>query len=63
MLYTGDPYQNPWLSPSQVLATDTLRKANFQLPHTFGAGVTYRRGNLLVGLDGTYQLMEKYEIS
>lgn len=56
MLYTGDPYQNPWLSPSQVLATDTLRKANFQLPHTFGAGVTYRRGNLLVGLDGTYQL-------
>jgi hypothetical protein len=56
MLYTGDPYENPWLQPSQVLKTDTLRNAAFQLPHTFGAGVTYRTGRLLVGLDGTYQL-------
>lgn len=56
MLYTGDPYENPWLSPSQVLKTDTLENASFQLPHTFGAGITYSTGRFLVGLDGTYQL-------
>jgi hypothetical protein len=58
MLYTSDPYENPWLSmsPSQVLKTDTLRNAAFQLPHTFGAGVTYSTDRFLVGLDGTYQM-------
>lgn len=56
MLYTVDPYQNPWTSPSQVLKTDTLRGASFQLPHTFGAGFTYSTRRFLVGLDGTYQM-------
>ena len=56
MLYTGDPYQNPWLAPSQVLKTDTLQGADFQLPHTFGLGLTYTTGHILIGLDGTYQL-------
>jgi hypothetical protein len=56
MLYTGDPYENPWLQPSQVLRADTLRNAAFQLPHTFGLGVTYSTDRFLVGLDGTYQM-------
>lgn len=61
LLYTGDPYQNPWLAPSQELKTDTLHDASFQLPHTFGVGVTYQTGHFLVGLDGTYQLWEKMD--
>ncbi len=56
MLYSSDPYQSPGLPPSQILKTDTLKNASFQLPHTFGAGVTYSTRKLLVGLDGTYQL-------
>ncbi len=54
-LYVSDPYQNPWQAPAQVLTTDTLRNADFHLPHTFGVGVTYKNSNLLVGLDGTYE--------
>ena len=61
MLYTGDPYENPWLSPSQVLQTDSIKDASFQLPHTFGAGFTYSTGNLLIGLDGTYQLWKNLD--
>ncbi|HBG56737.1 hypothetical protein [Proteiniphilum sp. UBA1028] len=61
MLYTGDPYENPWLSPSQVLITDTLKEASFQLPHTFGAGFTYSNGKLLIGMDGTYQLWKNLD--
>lgn len=63
MLYTGDPYQNPypWLQPSQVLRTDTLRNASFQLPHTFGAGVTFSTRRFLVGLDATYQMWKNLE--
>lgn len=56
MLYTGDPYQNPGLGPSQILKVDTLNNVSFQLPHTFGAGFTYSTNKFLVGLDGTYQL-------
>ncbi len=54
-LYVSDPYQNPWQSPAQVLTTDTLRNADFDLPHTFGLGLTYQTTNLLVGIDGTYE--------
>lgn len=61
MLYTGDPYQNPYLSPSQILKTDTLEGQHFQLPHTFGLGVTYKTNRLLVGVDGTYQLWKGLE--
>ncbi|MDR2815753.1 MAG: hypothetical protein LBB62_03520 [Proteiniphilum sp.] len=61
MLFSGDPYENPWLSPSQVLKTDTLKNASFQLPHTFGAGITYSTKRFLVGLDGTYQLWKNLE--
>jgi len=61
MLYTGDPYENPWLSPSQVLKTDSIKDASFQLPHTFGVGFTYSTGNLLIGLDGTYQLWKNLD--
>jgi hypothetical protein len=61
MLYTGDPYENPWLSPSQILKTDTLKGASFQLPHTFGAGFTYSTDKFLIGLDGTYQLWKELD--
>ena len=61
MLFTGDPYDNPWTQPSQILKTDTLRGASFQLPHTFGAGFTYSTNRLLVGLDGTYSLWKNLE--
>jgi hypothetical protein len=33
-----------------------LYDAAFQLPHTFGVGVTYQTDHFLVGLDGTYQM-------
>ena len=58
MLYSADPYNNPNLLPTQILKTDTLKNAQFQLPQTFGLGVTYRTQNVLVGLDGTYQLWQ-----
>lgn len=61
MLYTGDPYENPWLSPSQILITDTLKDASFQLPHTFGAGFTYSTNKFLIGLDATYQLWKNLD--
>lgn len=56
MLYAADPYENPWTGASQVLKTDTLYGAGFQLPHTFGLGLTYNTDHFLIGLDGTYQL-------
>lgn len=55
LLYVSDPYQNPWQTPAQILTTDTLRNAEFSLPHTIGAGISYRTNKLLVGLDGTYE--------
>lgn len=61
MLYTSDPYSSPGISPSQILKTDTLQNASFQLPHTFGAGVTYTTKHFLVGLDATYQLWESLD--
>lgn len=61
MLYASDPYNTPGLAPSQILKTDTLRNASFQLPHTFGAGITYSTNRFLVGLDGTYQMWKNLE--
>ncbi len=56
MNYTDDPYQIPALSPTYVISNDTLYGENFQIPHTFGLGMTYQTGNILVGIDGTYQM-------
>ncbi len=61
MLYTMDPYEYPGYGPSQILNTDTLYGAGFQLPHTFGLGIIYQTGKFLVGLDGTYQMWENAE--
>jgi hypothetical protein len=56
MLFASDPYQNPWQRPVEILPSDTLRGASFQLPHSFGLGFTYSTNNFLVGVDGEYQL-------
>lgn len=56
MMFSSDPYQNPNTLPSQIIKNDTLRSQSFQLPHTFGLGLTYMNDKLLVGIDGTYQL-------
>ena len=61
MLYGSDPYNSPGLPPSQILKTDTLRNASFQLPQTFAAGITYSTTRLLIGLDATYQLWKNLE--
>jgi hypothetical protein len=61
LLYGGDPYENPWLSPSGEIANDTIEGTSFQLPHTFGLGFTYSTGRLLIGLDGTYQMWKEVE--
>lgn len=61
LLYSGDPYENPWLSPSGEITNDTVRGVSFQLPHTFGMGFTFSTGRLLVGLDGTYQMWNKLD--
>lgn len=45
----------------QVLQTDTLASQSFQFPHTFGLGATYSNANLLVGIDGTYQLWKNLD--
>lgn len=55
MMFTSDPYSNPNQLPSQILRSDTLSGQQFQLPNTFGLGVTYSNKNFLVGLDGTFQ--------
>lgn len=56
MMYNGDPYQNPYISPVQVLKTDTLAAQDFALPHSFGFGFTYSNESWLMGGDATYQL-------
>lgn len=56
MNYTSDPYQSPNLEPVQIISSDTLSGEGFQIPQTFGAGLTYQTENFLVGVDGTYQL-------
>lgn len=60
MMYQSDPYYNPQHNPQQglvqVLRNDTLAGEQFQLPHSFGFGASYTEGNLLVGIDATYQL-------
>ena len=55
LLFSDDPYENPWLTPAQEKLNDTIQGASFQLPETFGLGFTYTTGRLLIGLDGTYQ--------
>jgi hypothetical protein len=56
MNYTSDPYQSPDLEPVQIISSDTLSGEGFQIPQTFGAGLTYQTENFLVGVDVTYQL-------
>ncbi len=61
LLYSDDPYENPWLTPAQEKLNDTLQGVSFQLPHTFGLGFTFSTGRLLVGIDGTYQMWKEME--
>ncbi len=55
MMYQSDPYSSPYQVPSEVLRDDTLANQQFQLPNTYGLGVTYSNTNLLLGIDGTFQ--------
>ncbi len=61
MMFIADPYTNPGLAPSEILRDDTLYAQSFQLPNTFGLGVTYSNKNILVGLDGTLQQWHKMD--
>jgi hypothetical protein len=58
MMFLSDPYTNPYQTPSEILRDDTLSNQRFQLPATYGVGVTYSNRNLLVGIDGTFQQWE-----
>ena len=58
MNFTSDPYDSPTLLPSQIISNDTLQGELFQIPQTFGLGLTYQTSKFLVGLDGTYQMWE-----
>ncbi|HTN67902.1 MAG TPA: hypothetical protein VLZ33_00405 [Dysgonamonadaceae bacterium] len=40
---------------SEPYETDTLYNQSFELPETFGVGLTYSTANLLVGIDGTFE--------
>lgn len=55
MTFLSDPYSSPYQTPSEILEDDTLSNQQFQLPDTYGLGVTYSNTNLLLGVDGTYQ--------
>lgn len=55
MMFLSDPYSSPYQTPSEILRDDTLSNQQFQLPNTYGLGVTYSNTNLLLGIDGTYQ--------
>lgn len=55
MMFGADPFTNPNQLPNEVLKDDTLNNQKFQLPHTFGVGLTYANKNFLIGLDGEYQ--------
>lgn len=55
MMFLSDPYSSPYQTPSEILLNDTLSNQQFQLPDTYGLGVTYSNTNLLLGVDGTYQ--------
>ncbi|MDO5665397.1 MAG: hypothetical protein Q4G63_09095 [Bacteroidia bacterium] len=59
MMFLSDPYSNPYQNPSEILRNDTLSNQQFQLPHTYGLGITYSNTNLLVGVDGTFQQWNK----
>ncbi len=51
-MYLSDPY-NSTLTPSEVLRDDTIKSQKFQLPASYGLGVSYSNRNILVGIDGT----------
>lgn len=55
MMFSSDPYTNPFQNPTDIIRDDTLKAQSFQLPNTYGLGVSYTTKNLLVGLDGTFQ--------
>lgn len=55
MMFVSDPYTNPYQNPSEVLRDDTLANRTFELPNTYGLGLTYSNANFLVGIDGTYR--------
>ena len=40
---------------TQLLPSDTLYNQSFDLPETFGVGLSYSSNNWLVGVDGTFQ--------
>lgn len=44
----------------QVLKSDTTSHA-FEFPNSFGLGISYSSDNLVVGIDGTYQLWDGVE--
>ncbi len=54
-IYPYDRLINSSGQVTQQLESDTLTHQSFQLPNTFGAGISYRNNNLLVGIDGSYQ--------
>ena len=59
--YAGDPYENPWISPSGEIINDTIKGSSFRFPHTFGLGITYTTRQWLIGVDGTYQMWKNME--
>ena len=63
---SSKPYQYDLLydadgNLSQILQSDTLSAQTFEFPHTFGLGATYSNRNVLVGLDGSYQLWKNLQ--
>lgn len=44
---------------TQLLPSDTLENTSFDLPQTFGVGLSYTSVNWLVGIDGTFQQWNK----
>lgn len=59
MNFVSDPYESPNLPPSQIISSDTLQGESFQIPQTFGVGLTYQTSKFLVGVDGTYQMWKE----
>ncbi len=45
-----------YTSTADIIKNDTIKDQEFTFPHSFGTGFTYTTKNLLVGIDGTYQL-------
>lgn len=57
MMFLSDPYtsSDPNQILTEILRDDTLSNQSFQLPDSYGLGVTFTNKNLLVGIDGTLQ--------